>query len=303
MLYTMSFFKTLIENNFTAVLILGVLAGLFLPWVDALPDYCAILLISAVIFFSCSKVAIADVRAFDVRSALLFYILRFIALPAVLYAVALITIPTYAVGVLLIALMPTGVASSAMSTITGGNNALALTATVVTNALAPLLIPVMIALCASQHIAIDTGKMLVTLCLSIFVPALLYFFGAANIAPVQNWVRVNAQCASILLIGGMATAVVAMRREYFFDEPLSAFIACMIGIALFALLYVVGWGYAWRMGLREKKTYAICSGTNNIALSAALAVIYFSPATVLLTVTGEIAWVVGVSMFKRMMRE
>lgn len=292
--------KALIENNFTTILIVGVLAGLFAPGIDRLPDITAILLIAAVIFFSCAKVSLQEMRHFDRRAAAIFFVARFIFFPAVMYGIALYIIPTYAVAVLLICLMPVGVASAAMCNITGGNASLALPATVITNGLAPLTVPLMIGLCAGQHIEIDTPHMLMTLALSVFVPALLYFLVVQKAVKLNGWVKHNAQAASIVLIGGMAMAVVAMRREYFFADWQAVAIALLLGCLLFLMLYVVGWLYARRMALREKKTYAIMSGTNNIALSAALAVLYFSDSTVLFTVVGgEIAWIVGVDLFKR----
>jgi bile acid:Na+ symporter, BASS family len=293
--------KYWIEGNFTAVLILGVLAGLFAPLFDRAPDISAILCIAIVIFFSCTKVDWSALRSCDVGAATLFYGVRFIALPAVLYAIALPLIPDFAVGVLLVSLMPAGASSTAMAHMVGGNTALALSSTVITNALAPLSVPLMVMLCAGQHLEIDAVQMCITLCLSVFVPAMLYFGVAARIAPVRTWTTHNAQVCSILLLGLMAAFVVGMRRSTFFETPATVLLTFAIGCGLYALLYTIGWWYAQQrnMALPEQKTYAICSGTNNIALSAALAVLYFSPSTVLFAVTGEVAWVAGVAAFKR----
>jgi predicted Na+-dependent transporter len=293
-----------IEGNFTVVLTLGVLAGLFAPMLDRAPDISAIFCIAAVIFFSCTKVVWGEMRAFDVKAAALFYALRFVMLPAVLYALTLWLIPSFAVGILLVALMPAGASSTAMAHMVGGNTALALSGTVITNALAPLSVPLMVALCAGQHIHINTAQLFLTLCLSVFVPAALYFGFAARIPPVKAWATQHAQWCSILLLGVMVAVVVGMRRSYFFDKPETVLLAFGIGCVLYALLYALGWWFAKHrhLSLPDQKTYAICSGTNNIALSAALAVLYFSPSTVLFAVTGEVAWVAGIAAFKRWMK-
>ncbi len=292
--------KHWIQGNFTIILILGVLAGLFMPGMDTLPDYAAIILIASVIFFSCARVSFDEMKTFDKRSAGIFFVLRFLVFPAAMYFIALPIIPQYAVGVLLVSLMPVGVASSAMCNITGGNASIALPATVITNALTPFIVPLMIGLCAGAHIEIDVMHMLVTLVLSVFIPAALYFLVVRRMDAARNWTQENAGWMSILLIGGMATAVIGMRREYFFTDWQTLAGALAVGCVLYGIYYVIGWFYAAKMPLREKKTYAIMSGSNNVALSAAVAVLYFSDDTVLFTIVGgEIAWIVGVDMFKR----
>ncbi len=291
--------RALIERNFTFILLLGIVAGLYVPGLDHLPAYAPIIAISMVIFFSCSRVSLEEIRGFDRRAAFLFFVVRFFLVPALLYYLALQVVPDYALGILLVALMPVGVASTAMANLTGGNPSISLAATVVTNAMTPLTVPFMLWLLSGNDVPLDAGRMLITLALSVFLPASLYFLIARRIAPVKRWISRESQAATTLLLGVMAALVIALQRSYIFDYPQEVLWALAVACGLFALLYVFGWLYAFSMPAREKTTYAICSGTNNIALSAGIAALYFSATTTVFTVMGEIAWIIGVAVFKR----
>lgn len=292
--------KSFVENNFNTVMLLGLLAGIFLPGLEKLPEYTAIVIISAVIFLSCSKVSADDIKTIDKKSALGFYLFRFVLFPIVAYYVAKLTIPDYAIGILLVSLMPAGVSSTAFANIMGGNPSFALSATVITNALAPLTIPLIVFLTVGQHIEIDILSLLITLCLSVFAPALLYYFVIRKITSAKSWVKKEAQFYSIILIGLMIAVVVALQKDMFFNAPGTVLLTVVVGCLLFLSFYVVAWFYPTKSTLRDRKTYAICSGANNIALSAGIAVLYFSPLTILFCVLGEIPWILTIALFEKL---
>jgi BASS family bile acid:Na+ symporter len=293
--------KKWIESHFSVMLFLGVGAGLFLPYLDKLPNYTPIFLVGCVMFFSCAKIAKGQMQDLNRINLSIFYVLRFVLLPIALYYAANAIIPQYALGVLLVASMPIGGAATAVCGMTGGNPSLALIATIITSSVAPFIIPLMIWFCSGEEVAIDKVALLLTLASCIFCPALLYF-SLYKIRPaVKNVVLRHSQFAVTIALSSMVACVVAFRRDYFFANMTETLIAFMIVSILYMLLYGFGVAFAWRMNkpIVKIKTYAVCSGVNNIALSAAIAVLYFSSHTVVFTVLGEIAWVVAISIYKK----
>ena len=190
---------------------------------------------------------------------------------------------------------------------TGCNTSLALIATIITSSIAPFIIPLMIWFCSGEEVAIDKVALLLTLASCIFCPALLYFLLYKIRPAVKNVVLRHSQFAVTIALSAMVACVVAFRRDYFFTNMAETLIAFMIVSILYMLLY--GFGVAFALSFIKRgrmnkplvkiKTYAVCSGVNNIALSAAIAVLYFSSHTVVFTVLGEIAWVVAISIYKK----
>jgi predicted Na+-dependent transporter len=288
-----------VEQHFSFILLAGVAAGLFLPGIDDLPPVTPIILISLVMFFSCAKVSLQELREIHKGAAFLFVPARFILLPALLYLLAEAYLPHYAMGVLLIALMPVGVASTAIANLTGGNGSLTLSATVLSNALPPLFVPVMLWALSGESVALDTLSLFRTLALSVFVPSALYFGAVRRHTRLKLWVKRESQAASTLLLGCMATSVIALQRHYILNNLDEVVLGLLVTGGLYLVLYLAGWLYSLRMDSRDRRSYAICSGVNNIALSAGLAALYFSAHTTVFTVIGEITWILAVACFKR----
>jgi predicted Na+-dependent transporter len=288
-----------IEAHFSLMLFFGVAAGLFVPYLDLLPRYTPIMLVAGVMFFACSKVTASQMQGANYLQLAIFYILRFILLPILLYYAMLALLPQYALGALLVSLMPIGASAPAISNMTGGNTTLTLFATVFTNVFAPLSVPIIVVLCSGEQLQIDSFGLLMALASCIFCPAALYF-AAYKIRPqIKPYVLRHSQFCVTILLSLMVASVVALRREYFFDNVAQSLIAFGIACLLYALLFGFGLIFACKQTLMLRKTYMICSGSNNIALSAAIAVLYFSSHTVIFTVVGEIAWVVAVSIYKK----
>lgn len=98
--------KNIIERNFSSVLLLGALAGFFVPGFGEGADKIVIILTAILIFISCSDIEPNDFFKTDIFNMGVFTLLRFMVLPLILFAVFQILFPEYAIGALLLALMP-----------------------------------------------------------------------------------------------------------------------------------------------------------------------------------------------------
>ena len=291
--------KSFVENNFNIVLVLFVVIGLIVPGLENLPKASAMTLISIAIFFSCSRVTIDELRHISLKSAVYFYVCRFLLLPLPLYYVALFFIPEYALGVFLVALLPVGASATAVAMVTRSNPSLALSGTIITNALAPFVLPVLLLTFAGSEAEIDVAKLFITLGVGIFLPALVYFSLARKVKRVRSFVSDHAQMYSTLCVGGMMMAVTAMERDYILNNLYEVGFITFIGCLLFVILFGFSMLFARNMNIKDKQTYMICSGVNNTGIGVGLAILYFSPATILFAVIAEVPWTLGLMFMKR----
>ncbi|MDH5721929.1 MAG: bile acid:sodium symporter [Alphaproteobacteria bacterium] len=293
--------KDWIARHFNLIMILAVILGLILPGLEHLPRSSGMILISIAIFFSCSKVTIEELRHINLKSALSFYGIRFLFLPIMVYYAALYTVPEYAIGVLLIALAPVGASAASIALLTRSNTSLALSSTVVTNALAPAAITVILYITLSEgaNLRIDILNFFTTLGLSIFLPAFLYFAVIRKIEKVKYIVRRDAGFYATICIALMIAIVTALEKNYILDNLDDVFFMVLTGCVLFAVLYGAAWLFFMRGNPTDRKTYILCSGVNNTGLSSGLALLYFPPEVIVFTIVAEIPWTLGIIAFKK----
>ncbi len=291
--------KSFVENNFNLVLSLSVVIGLVTPALQHLPESSAITLISCAIFFSCSRVTVDELRHINFKAALSFYVVRFVFVPIPIYYLAVVTMPDYALGILLLSLAPVAASATAYAMVIGANPSLSLSATVITNALIPLSLPVIFyVLGLGEAVHIDIVELFYTLSMAIFVPALTYFLLVRRIEPVKLYMRDNAKCYSTLCVAGMMAVVIAMQRDFILGNPLDVLILGAIGSALYILFFVIGYLFSRGMSFVDRKTYMSCSGINNTGLVIGLAFLYFTQETALFIVIAEIPWTLSLIAMK-----
>lgn len=288
-----------IAQNFSYVLCTCLIIGLFMPYLETLPRATGITLISIAIFFSCSKVSVAELKQISIKHILPFYLLRFMAIPVALFYLAKMIIPEYAIGVLLVSLAPVGVSSTVVAIISRANPTLTLSATVVTNALAPFVIPFFILFVGKAEVEIDTASMLKTLMLAVFVPSLLYFCVVRRVSRAKAAVQHNAGWVATLCVGGMMAYVTSLEKHHILNNIPSVLALGCAGLCIFAVFFGVARLYAAKMPMREVKSYMLVSGINNTGLAAGVAALYFSPATILFCVLVEFPWLLSIVLYKK----
>lgn len=291
--------KSLITQHFNVVLIASVFIGLFTPYLEHAPKLLGLFFISVAIFFSCSHITMDELRRIRVRPALMFYLVRFLIVPAVAFWGAQAVIPDYAMAVLLVSLAPVGASSTAVASLLKANTSLSLSATVVTNVLAPVTIPLCVYFLGGSDLKISMAQMFLTTGAGIFVPAFLYFFVVRRFESVKLRVRKESRFMSTICIAAMVAVVTAPQKGFILGNPDQVFWLSVYGMLLFAVYYLVAWLYGLRMEYHERKAYMLCSGVNNTGLAAGLAVLYFSPATVVFCILVEIPWILALIVFKK----
>lgn len=292
----LSYFRYLVNRNLNAVLTISVVIGLFFPGIESVPDIYVPYILGVMVFFLCAKMSIKEIHHLPVCESLLFYGLRFIGFPLVLYYLALATYPQFAAAILLVALMPVGVTTPALVGTLKGNVALAFVLTILSSLLAPIVIPAVFMVAGSSS-KIEIESLAYTLFAVIFIPAAVYT-ALIRIKPASSEIiEQNSAFVPVLLLGVIIAIVIAKQKHVFFEDFFQVAEAAVLCSVLFFLMYLFGWFYRRKNSNSRLITYALCSGANNNALAISLALVYFSPETVFFVIVSELIWVVAIPVF------
>lgn len=300
----MSFsFRNYIVQNFNIVLIVSLLLGLFLPYVDALPSTLVIVFLAIIIFFSCAKITVQDVRDIKAKEVVYFYVLRFIVFPLLGYAAALTLIPDFAVAILLFLLMPVGVSAPAFTAALGGNTAITLVILIVSSLLTPFMVPTIFATVVDTEISIDIQAIFVTLLLAVLVPIFCYSAIAKKKPATTVWIKDNSSFVSVSLISLAMVLVIAKNRDLFLQDTWLVLMSLLILCLVFFAMYCVGY-FSFFVSKSESKRigYGLSSGVNNNVLGISLALLFFPPEVTVFMVVSELPWALSVPLFNHFVK-
>ncbi|MCB1591390.1 MAG: hypothetical protein KDI90_02950 [Alphaproteobacteria bacterium] len=290
--------RPVIEGHFGLFLMAAFVLGLTVPGLKETPKIVILILQALIILFACSKIKLDDFKDFKPKEIAGFYILRFIALPVVMFFISAWTVPEYKYALLLLGLMPCGATLPAMMSIMGGNPALGLTATSVSGLLSPFVVFAMFAVFSTLELQLDLWGMFQTLFFVIFCPVIVYFGVLRRFEPLKLSMRSNASMMAIIFIFGVIMIVVAYQKDRFFTEPLFFFAALSVGAVAYFIYYALGWFLFAKRDLKTRISYALMGGNNNIALAISLAALYFPAREMFILVVWEILWIMGVTLFQ-----
>jgi BASS family bile acid:Na+ symporter len=277
-----------LAQSYTFVLGFALAAGALFPHqVGRLSPFSQYFL-EAIFFLSALRLDLRHViESFrDARMLLVFNLLMLIAFPAVVYAVASILIPQYALAFLILAAMPAGMTSPFLAEISGGNHGLALVLTVSTSLLAPLSIPLMLNLLAGSEVSIGFWSMVGTLARIIFIPFVLAQVMKAVAKRAATALAARTRPLSMVLLGCLIAGIVAQHIDAL-ASTLRTFTSVGILAALTVLFaaHVAAGYYAifWRPR-QDRISVMLCLTFMNFTLAIYLAGRYFPEADVLMPV-------------------
>lgn len=167
--------KSLIQDNQIMAVLLGIVLGVLFPSLFApLNEYTTQLLIT-VFFFSSLRLSLDEIVSYgrDWRLLLNASLFMLVLMPFALYLPVLPFAPDWAVALLIMGAMPTGMTIALVAEFFGGKTSLALVITAVTSLLAPITIPLVTKVALGQAVPIPVLQMFWSLFLTIVVPFVL----------------------------------------------------------------------------------------------------------------------------------
>ncbi len=294
--------KRMIENNFSLLLLLGVVVGFFIPSFGDNADEIVIFLTGALIFFACADIKPVDFFKVDIFQTGVFTLLRFAIFPLVLFFVAQKTVPDFALGVLLMALMPAGVAVASLCSMSRANVVVGLSLTIMSSLLAPAFVP-SVFLFLGQVVNVDILSLFLTLVYVVLLPICAYFLIVYKRHKIEAVVKNTNKSASIIILSVILMILMATQKEEFLAQPSLIVEGMIVMTVLIGLFYVFGIVFSRFVPVDQKISYIYGSGAMNNSLAVGLAFAYFDAATTLFIVLSEIVWsiyvVVGQWYFAR----
>jgi len=279
---------------------IGAAIGLIVPGWSVVPSGVVVALLGSIIYLACFRIGGLSPKLFSPQRIALFFVLRFIALPIVIFFCAQTIAPKYALPLVVLTAMPAGVSAAAFTGFFGGTVPLAFVLVVLTNISTPFLVPLLMQLTAGTVIRIDTVSIFRTLALAIFVPMALYFF-TRRVSSIRSSVEQFGRSTTVVIVALIIMLVVGARREFFLDHPGDLPELLFMSSLGFLILFLSGW-YMYPAGSREDRiACSVSSGCNNAALGVSIALMYFPPEVGLFLVISEIPWMIGPIVLRRVL--
>lgn len=286
--------KTIIENNFSILLLVGFLLGFVAPDIGSISGHVTLFLTSLLIFLSCADIKPVDFLKIDVFQVALFTVLRFGAFPLILFFVIKDIYPEFAIGTLLLLLMPAGVAVASLCSMAHAKVALGLSLTIVSSILAPAFIPAIFAF-LGQYVSVDIFSLFLTLVFIVFVPILVYFFVASKISKIDNLIKEYNKPSAVVILSIILTIVIAAQKQEFLNNISLIFVGFWVMFAVIGSCYVFGIVYSRFVVKEDRVSFIIGSGAMNNSLAVGIAFAYFDVTTSLFIVLSEVVWSIYVA--------
>ena len=288
----------IVERHLGLLFVSAFLLGLAVPSMARIPPWCVMAALALIIFLASFQIAGSDLRALPFTRLLTFAAGRFLVLPVLWFWLTDALAPEYAVGALLIGLMPSGVSAPALSGVMGGKVSHSLALLVLSTAAVPFTVPIVLKLVAHRTAEINQQALFTTLAMTVLLPAFLHLpFRASE--RMRRLARTNLSWISIVSIALAIATVVAKRRSAFLGNPH----AMLIPIGIAAAIYVTFYGIAWLAPRTtphsERVSLMMSSGVNNIVLGISVGLMYFSGSETLFLVLCELPWIGAVVAARR----
>jgi BASS family bile acid:Na+ symporter len=286
-----------VRASFVPLLGVFVVLGFVVPRRALLPTEFMLPALAAMVFVSSFRIAATGLRGIAFARIGVFCAARYVVLPPVLWWISSRIDPVFGLAVLLLTLAPAGTASPGVAAMYGGNVALSITLLVVSSLAAPFLIPAMLQVTIARSIEIDLWGVFRSLLYTILIPIILHV-PVRRARRVARWIRENDSLFVVPLIGVLIVTVIGHQRDIVLRDPVGSMLFVVASFVLFALYFVVGWSINRGVAIGDRASYALASGVNNTAMGLVLAYLYFPAEVAVFFVAAELAWVLGMVVFK-----
>lgn len=293
-----------IEKYFWIFLLVGIIAGLWLPYKPETPKILPKILLGLMLFFVFLKIDVPEIIVHISDFKLMAYIasVYMIVLPVLFFLLLRIFDREVALGILLLTAMPTGVSTPALSDIAKGNVPLTMSIALVTQIIAPFTVPLLFWILGAKGLEINKLLLLRDIAIMVFTPMILamvvkrYFPG--SVRKTQHLFT----SANVLLLFFFVFVAISSQRDTILSNPVALIWKCLLLYVVFILLHVAGYLICPRSEKENKIALSISAAYMNNGLAIVLASTYFGPDILVLMVLSEIPWNTLLAPFKRVVR-
>lgn len=279
-------------NRFFSVILLGAtLSGILLPSFGNLTDVVVIVSLALVIFSSFFQINLSlQSLMTDFRTSVLFIIVRFVALPIVLFYMIEPFSSQAALMVLLILLLPAAVSSPAFSVLFGGKADLSLKILLFTSLLSIITIPFILRFLPGSTAEVPVTSLMLTLLWTIVIPFLIHL-PLRKIKSVRTTMLQYNSLFTLICLCILGMTVTARNKTTILENPEMIGVYVAVSFIIYAVLYILGYLFIPRGSTDIRKTLAVSSGANNIGLGVTLTALFFTGQVNVFFIVAQIIWV------------
>jgi BASS family bile acid:Na+ symporter len=247
-------------------------ASVFLPY----PLYLLMLLL----FLSFLKIEFANAfQEVKKTTSVLFIIcfLKLLVLPTVLYVLTRAILPEYALPVLLLSGISTGVVAPFISGLLNANTILVLMMVVISSLLVPFSLPALVELLVGQTVDISFLSMVKILSALVFLPALaavLLRHGAPSFLKKLERVQFPV---SLVIFACINLGVFGKYSSYFRQKPEKVVEVLIVAFVLSAVYHIVGFLVTWGRRKEDRMAGVISFAYMNNVLIVVFSSQFFGP--------------------------
>ena len=281
----------IINRYFGVILLLASLTALLIPELHVDINLVIMLALGFIIFISFFKVNIdKDLFVGQIQTVSVFFLFRFVIIPVVVFYITGIFSMYYAIVMFLLLLMPAAVSSPAFANMFDGNIGLALKILVISSFFSIFSVPFLSRVVLSRNTEINTTQMFLTMVYTIVVPFLLHLpFRRSNV--IKKVFTANSPLLTITGLIAIYVVATVKNREMILQDPLRMILYFIIALAVFIILYLLGFYGVKNKPVADRFSYSICSGANNVGLGVTITALFFSQEINLFFIVCQLAWI------------
>jgi len=211
------------------------------------------------------------------RQILSFTLLKLIILPIILFYILSFIAPSYALSALLLTGVSTGVTAPFISNIVRGNSSLVLVVVVITSALAPFTLPLLVKIVVAREVAISFFAMIRMLAMVIFIPIIAVEIIRKLIPKAVDPLLKIQFPVSLLLFALINLGVFYRYAPFFKKEPGVIILAVAVAFGLAAIYFIIGIFFFRKSTLANQIAGAVVLGNLNNVLVIVFSSQFFGP--------------------------
>lgn len=291
-----------IQNQSGIIFFIAIIIGLLFPQqTEFLNDY-AITFLSIALFVIFLGADFSKIWSYVKKPDLLAYIIIafLIIIPAIIYFVARIINPVYAIGFLLVFGVPTATTSPVVVKLFKGNVPLGIAIEFFLYIVSPVTLPLLALYLAGNVISISTDRLFLTLVETLVLPMALAYV-AKKVMDTKK-LEEHSSPITILLLALAALGVIGKQAEFILANLSKVLFFIVIFYGLYIIINIAGNYIAFWLNKEDRLTIAISKTYMNGTLALVLASQFFGPEAVLVAVSNFIVWYLYLGVSKQLLK-
>jgi BASS family bile acid:Na+ symporter len=199
-------------------------------------------------------------------------LVKLFILPSVLYFAALFTFPEYAIPVLLLSGISTGVVAPFIAMVVDADVSVVLRMVVITSLIVPFSLPSLVKLLAGAEIHIPLGTMVQLLSIVIFIPIFAVLVLRQLWPTLLEMIFRRQFPLSLTLFALINLGVFSKYSSFFFQNPESILVSIIVAYVLAIIYFTSG----WLIAARGKTGMRVAAGISLALMNNVLVIVFSS---------------------------